>query len=378
MNKKLKILAVEDNKWDAELVGRELLRSKIDCELRVVESREAYIEALENFVPDVILSDHALPSFSSLEALAIMKSREMDVPFLLVTGSVSERFAMECISAGVDDYILKQSLTRLPAAIINSYLKKEAERERAVNHRKLQDANNELKTFIYRASHDIRGPICSLKGLINVSKIDSEKEKESLEKLMNYMDKGVSKLDDVLMNLIETLQLKDKEVAVEPIQLPAMLKKILDEKKSVASNIKIEMSCNVEDEFYSDSYMVELVLRNIIDNSFRYYDPEKKEPMIGIGIAKCTDGIVIDIHDNGTGIRKELCGKAFDMFFRANERVAGNGLGLYLTKIAVEKLDGAIGLESEEGEGTSVHIYIPSSQLPFQGNESMISSNWPV
>ena len=120
MNAKLKILHIEDSPPDAELIQRCLKKSGLDCEVKVVETKKEYLAALENFFPDVVLSDHSLLSFNSLEALTIAKNYKSDIPFILVSGVVSEEFAVEIIKAGADDYILKSSLMRLPSAIITS------------------------------------------------------------------------------------------------------------------------------------------------------------------------------------------------------------------------------------------------------------------
>ncbi|MBL7858441.1 MAG: PAS domain S-box protein [Cyclobacteriaceae bacterium] len=114
---KTKILHLEDQSSDAFLVERILNRANIESELKLVSSREDYILALEEFVPELILSDHNLPAFDSIEALKILRKSNLKIPFILVTGTVSEEFAVEAMLAGADDYILKDRLQRLPVAI---------------------------------------------------------------------------------------------------------------------------------------------------------------------------------------------------------------------------------------------------------------------
>src|SRR6476646_11449389 len=110
MDKKLKILQLEDLPNDAELVARELRKGNIAFESLVVDTREEYISALHTFAPDIILSDHSLPSFNSLEALNILKTLEHPIPFILVTATVSEEFAVTVLKEGAFDYILKDRL----------------------------------------------------------------------------------------------------------------------------------------------------------------------------------------------------------------------------------------------------------------------------
>ena len=125
-----RILILEDTDTDAELIERELRRSQISFTLKRVYSREAYVAALSDFNPDIILSDHTLPQFNSVQALKICKEQQLHIPFILVTGTVSEEFAVRCIQEGADDYILKSNLTRLPSTIKNTLRKKQIEFEK--------------------------------------------------------------------------------------------------------------------------------------------------------------------------------------------------------------------------------------------------------
>ncbi|MEO6330154.1 MAG: ATP-binding protein [Ginsengibacter sp.] len=129
MSQKLKILHLEDLQSDAELVARELLKGKIDSEILVCDNRVAFVNAIKNFSPDIILSDHSLPSFNSFEALEIVNNLDSKIPFILITSTVSEEFAVDVMKKGADDYILKDRLQRLPAAIINSIEKHHLEEE---------------------------------------------------------------------------------------------------------------------------------------------------------------------------------------------------------------------------------------------------------
>ena len=119
MNAKIKILHLEDFPEDAELVQYQLQKGNIKFEKRVVDNKKDYEEALSDFKPDIILSDHSLPSFDSFQALAILKERALDIPFILITSTMSEEFAVDIMKQGASDYILKDRLQRLPSAVIN-------------------------------------------------------------------------------------------------------------------------------------------------------------------------------------------------------------------------------------------------------------------
>jgi PAS domain S-box-containing protein len=127
---RLKILHLEDSSSDAELVQRLLKKNSFEFDRLVVDTREEFLSALGTFAPDIILSDHSLPSFNSHEALELVKGAKMNIPFILITANVSEEFAVDVIRQGADDYILKDRLQRLPTAIQNALDKHRFKKER--------------------------------------------------------------------------------------------------------------------------------------------------------------------------------------------------------------------------------------------------------
>lgn len=131
MHRRLKILHIEDVPSDAELVDRTLKKAGIEFEKVTVDSKTDYIDALNGFNPDVILSDHSRPAFNSLEALKILKEQQKaDIPFILITATVSEEFAVSVMKEGASDYVLKDRLQRLPSAVINALEKFQLDAER--------------------------------------------------------------------------------------------------------------------------------------------------------------------------------------------------------------------------------------------------------
>ncbi len=174
----LKILMLEDSTADAELIQQFLLREKPACVFKLVMTRDGFLEGLDQFKPDLILSDNTLPQFSATEALELFHERMLDIPFILVTGTVSEEFAVTIIKLGADDYILKDRLVRLPAAINAALQKKKA--EAAIKH------SEEMKRLIMNSALD--AVVClDMKGFITVWNFRAEqlfgwKEEETLGK----------------------------------------------------------------------------------------------------------------------------------------------------------------------------------------------------
>jgi len=149
---KLRILYVEDIETDVEYISRVLRKSNITFDLQVVSSKDSYIAALCDFLPDLILSDHNLPDINSLEALDILKKTGILIPFILVTGTVSEEFAAQVILKGADDYILKDRPERLPIAIKNVLEKFRIEKEQRNSEEKLSASEKRFRAMIEKSA----------------------------------------------------------------------------------------------------------------------------------------------------------------------------------------------------------------------------------
>ncbi len=149
MSEILKILHLEDFSDDAELVSRELKKAGIRFDMLLTENKDEFSQALHEFSPDIILSDHSLGSFDSREALRIVKNAQIDVPFILVTATVSEEYAVSVIKEGASDYILKDRLQRLPSAILMARKKYILQKEKQSAFDALQDSEQKYKLLFH-------------------------------------------------------------------------------------------------------------------------------------------------------------------------------------------------------------------------------------
>lgn len=145
---KIRILHLEDLPEDAELVEWQLRKGDFDFEILLVDNRESYQNALHSFSPDIIISDHSLPSFNSIDALILKKEWDPAIPFILVTSTVSEEFAVMVMKEGASDYILKDRLERLPSSVINCIEKFRAEQEKIKAREELLESRANLKAIL--------------------------------------------------------------------------------------------------------------------------------------------------------------------------------------------------------------------------------------
>lgn len=372
MEDPLKILMLEDLQDDVGLIERILRKQGISFVTTRVDTQKEFIDALESFNPDVILSDHALPQFNSLEALRICQKMEINVPFILVTGTVSEEFAVSCLKQGADDYVLKSNLVRLPSAIQNAIRqrlqeskRKNAERTLREQNEELVKINKELDSFVYSVSHNLRAPLMSVLGLINLVQIENQKNSFELDDYFEMMLQSIHKLDETLKEILDYSRNARSELHIEPVDIRKMIDECFEKLKYIEGSSQISRKVDVNSPAIvnTDAYRLSLILNNLVSNAIKYHDPDKKPPQISISVSGTDEELMMKFEDNGIGISGDLVGRIFDMFFRATEKSEGAGLGLYIVKETVDKLHGTIKVESVMGEGTSFTIRLPM-QIP--------------
>ena len=156
MSKAIRIIHLEDIRSDADIVRRELTRAGLLFDLKWVATKDAYSKALAEFEPDIVLSDHSLPGFTSAEAFRLLVESKLNIPFILVTATISEEFAVTMMKEGIADYLLKDRLQRLPAAVMNALEKWQAEREKITSHDLLVQNERRFRGLIEN-SHDMIG-----------------------------------------------------------------------------------------------------------------------------------------------------------------------------------------------------------------------------
>lgn len=360
---------LEDIPDDVGLIERILIKQKMDFVGRRVDTKDEFVRELSTFKPDVVLSDHGLPQFNSLEALSICQSANLNIPFILVTGTVSEEFAVNCLKQGADDYVLKSNLVRLPSAIQNAIKQRSLEWHRRNNEQTLRLQNEELKkinreldSFVYSVSHNLRAPLMSLLGLLKLVEIESDNPQLDLKPYFAMMNHSIAKLDDTLKEILDYSKNARTEVRKEKIDLHKLVEESFERLMYLPGSDLITRSVNVEGtaELWQDQSRLVVILNNLMSNAIKYRDETKDRCFIEVLCHVDEAHLTIIFRDNGIGIPEPFLGKVFDMFYRATERSEGAGLGLYIVKETLDKLSGSISVDSRPGESTVFKIVVPN------------------
>ncbi|WP_299250228.1 HAMP domain-containing sensor histidine kinase [uncultured Cytophaga sp.] len=222
----------------------------------------------------------------------------------------------------------------------------------------LQKTNSEMDHLVYSISHDLRAPIASALGLIEISKLETDPEK--LRYYETLKEACLRRLDNFIYDILNYLKNNRLEVEVSEVHIKEEILNCIEMNSVYNEQVSVSIDCDFEGEFYTDKNRLRMILNNIISNAFRYSKTTHVDKTIHIKVKNQFPVLEISIADNGVGINKEYMDKIFDMFFKTDEKTKGSGLGLYITKEAISKIEGTINVWSEKGVGSIFTLSIPN------------------
>ncbi len=237
---------------------------------------------------------------------------------------------------------------------------KEVEKTLREKNKQLQKTNEELDRFVYSTSHELRSPLMSVLGLLNLLEADVDDEERIT--YLSMIRESISRLDKIIHDIIDYSRNSRMGLMNEKIEFSRMIDKTIQNLKFIDNFEKVRFVTDVVESvpFLSDKKRIEIIINNFISNSLRFHNFEQKDPFIEIKVKTSHANAVITITDNGVGIQEKHLPKIYEMFYRGTEQSKGSGIGLYIVKEIVEKLGGSIDVKSETGKGTTFMVDIPN------------------
>jgi signal transduction histidine kinase len=225
-------------------------------------------------------------------------------------------------------------------------------------NRELIKTNQELDRFVYSASHDLRAPLTSMAGLIHLA----QRDPSEAQNYLLLMHERLKVMDNYIKEIVEYSRNARTEVVLTEVPLKSLVQEVVQTLKYSTDLNKVNIVIRIDDSLnaITDRPRLQVILNNLIGNGFKYQDFSKTQPFLLIGATVENGRCVIKIEDNGIGIRQEHHQRLFGMFYRANDTVAGSGLGLYIAKEAAEKTNGIITFVSEYGKGSTFTVSLPA------------------
>ncbi|HNQ12852.1 MAG TPA: PAS domain-containing sensor histidine kinase, partial [Bacteroidia bacterium] len=235
-----------------------------------------------------------------------------------------------------------------------------AEEELVRKMNDLKKSNNELDKFVYSVSHDLRAPLSSMLGIIDLAKDDTTEE--IMQEHLHMLQNNINKLDGFITDILDYSRNARSDIKRSEFNLRELVEEISQNLKYMGGSnrkVDIRIQSNGLDTIVSDRSRMSIIFNNLISNAIRYQNTKIENPFVDIELNLSDTETGIIVRDNGIGISSELQDKIFDMFFRVSENSVGSGLGLYIVKEAITKLSGEIYIESEPGIGSAFKIKIP-------------------
>jgi signal transduction histidine kinase len=225
----------------------------------------------------------------------------------------------------------------------------------------LEKTNKELDQFVYSTSHDLRAPLASILGLINLTELEKDNISPEIRKYLDMMKDRVNNLDDFIQDIIDYSRNTRIDVLLTEVDVSELIEEVINNNRFLENTKKIEISHSesITTKLKLDRTRVFRVLNNLVSNAIKYNDLSKENPSVKIDTKFNGDFLTLEVRDTGRGIREEIKNKIFDMFYRGTDVADGSGLGLYIAKEMVEKMDGSIKFSSEPGKGTTFTIELP-------------------
>ena len=226
------------------------------------------------------------------------------------------------------------------------------------HNKMLKKLNTELDSFVYSTSHDLRAPLASMLGLINIAKLEPDHTRKN--EYIGMMESSIKKLDSFIQDIIDYSRNARMPIEKEAFDLQVLIKEVFDELNFLEQSSKISkhLEVNGESQLFSDKRRLKVVLHNLVANAIKYFDPQK-DPFININVFNVNGMLKIEVEDNGIGIEKEHIGSIFNMFYRATEGSSGSGIGLYIVQETMEKMGGTIKVKSTNGVGAKFTLELP-------------------
>lgn len=218
--------------------------------------------------------------------------------------------------------------------------------------------NKEMDHLVYSISHDLRSPIASALGLIEISKLEDD-----IEKLRYYetlKESCLRRLDHFIIDILNYLKNNRLEIEISHIDIRQEISFAIEMNSGYNEHMTVSIENAHTGDFYTDKNRLRIILNNLISNAYRYAKHGSDDRTITIITKNSGSDLIITISDNGVGINEEYMDKIFDMFFKTDEKSKGSGLGLYITKEALDRLNGTIEVWSEKGVGSSFTIKLPN------------------
>jgi signal transduction histidine kinase len=364
----LRVLLVEDDKQDAEFAAEALRKGGFLASVVLVQTEAEFERQLQSHPPDIVIADYNLPQWNGMEVLKALRRESPNIPLILVSGSLKDVAAVECIKAGAADYVSKDGLTRLPEVIRRALrekhersLRDQAEEDLARKVEELARSNADLEQFAYVASHDLQEP---LRMVAAYTQLLAERYRgqldENADRFLGYAREGAQRMQVLIQDLLAFSRVGRNGFTSGSVDCNALLEEVLQVLAPAIEESGAVVTHGDLPAVWADRTQVVQVFQNLIGNAIKFRG--KEPPVVSVQAEEVDQGWLFSVSDNGIGIAPEYAENIFVVFQRLHARTEypGNGIGLAICKKIVEHYRGKIWVESRAGSGATFKFTMPS------------------
>ncbi|MBL7718117.1 MAG: hybrid sensor histidine kinase/response regulator [Flavipsychrobacter sp.] len=310
----------------------------------------------------VILSDQRMPDKTGVQFFEDVRKEFPSPVRMLITGYTDVESVIESINRGNIFRYIKKPWTDfdIKSAIDEGNKFYLSNTTLAIRNEELQKAYNELDKFAYSVTHDMRGPLLSILGAIDLAR--ENENMDEIKEMLGMMDKSIIKLDNFIQSIHDYYNLNRGELQIVDVDF----QKIVNDLKDIygvgglAGNVQFDVQINQSEPFRSDDMSLRIILNNLLSNAFKYQRRDEEHKKVSLSIEVNKGIATILVADNGIGIDEAHVNDIFNMFYRATTEEVGSGFGLYNVKDALNKLNGDIKVSSTLKEGSTFTVTIPT------------------
>lgn len=330
--------------------------------VRVALNAQEAFRQLEEELPHVIIADQRMPGMSGVEFFERVKSKYPIPARILLTAYSGSQTVIDAVNRGnIDKYMLKPwDIGIMESTLKAGYSMYRAKNELRERNAALLRVNEELNRLIYSVSHDLRAPLISVMGLIDLSL--QETDREEVNTYLGLMKSGVDKMDEHIHTTLEYYRNFKTDLSPSQVDILDLTKNLISGLENYSRHLHFELNASEEHVVYTDRTRVKIALSNVLSNAVKYGRKKVDESYtIQVDIEKFENGVRIHVRDRGVGIRRKDLESIFEIFNKSNGAYSdrSTGLGLYLVKEAVHKIGGTVSVESEFGHGSSFTLEFP-------------------
>lgn len=358
--RKLRALIVEDDPSDVELVLHALRTGGFEVDCDIVQTPAEFAASIHSKNYELVLADYRLPAWNGMETVEILRQQGIDIPVVMVSGSLGELMAVECIKQGASDYVLKDHLGRLPSSVGRALREKRLRDAHRQTQEELARSNRDLEQFAYVASHDLQEP---LRMVAAYTQLLAERYQGKLDanadKYIHYAVDGALRMQTLVQDLLAFSRVGRNGRIPVPVDMNGVVQLVLSNLRTVIRETNAQVDLRQLPEVVVDATQMVQLFQNLIGNALKFRGCGA--PRISITAERNEGEWTLAVTDNGIGIAPEHAETVFVIFKRLHTQAEypGSGIGLAICKKIVEQHGGRIWVESQPGQGSAFKFTLP-------------------